>query len=620
MIIYNSTKFGFLEDVLTNDIENIILKEFKKNGRSYVQTNELQSWKNSLMYMDKILADDQIPRDCGVSIEYHIPQTSKRVDFILTGQDDSNNDYAIIIELKQWSTAELTEKDAIVRTVINRGLREAPHPSYQAWSYATLLQGFNQTVYEENVQLKPCAYLHNYTPDGIITHDHYQEYIKKAPVFLKPDALSLREFIKRYLKKGDTSRIMYRIEHGKIRPSKALSDSVASMLKGNSEFVLIDDQKIVYEQALALAKQSGAENKKVLIVEGGPGTGKSVVAINLLVELTRIGLVAQYVSKNSAPRAVYQSKLTGSLKKSEIGFLFKGSGTYVGSKENELDVLIVDEAHRLNEKSGLYRNLGENQVKEIIRSSKCALFFIDEDQKVTLEDIGTKEEITRWAQREGASVENLELSSQFRCNGADGYLAWLDNTLQIRETSNVVLDTKEYDFRILSSPTELKDLIFEKNLINNKARMVAGYCWDWVSKKNSKLFDITFPECGFAAQWNLSKDGSLWIISPDSVNEVGCIHTCQGLEVDYIGVIIGPDLIVRNGIVLTDPSKRSKMDSSIKGYKKLMEKSKEETQKVVKGIIKNTYRTLMTRGMKGCYVYCCDKETEDYFRNYLSIS
>ena len=401
---------------------------------------------------------------------------------------------------------------------------------------------------------------------------HYKEHIQKAPVFLKGDASKLRDFIKQYVKYGDTSKILYRIEQGKIRPSKMLADSMVSMLKGNTEFVMIDDQKIVYETALAISQKATANKKQVLIVKGGPGTGKSVVAVNLLVELTKRGLIVQYVSKNAAPRAVYESKLTGSLKKGVISNLFKGSGGFVNTKPNTFDTLIIDEAHRLNAKSGLYGNLGENQIKELINAARCTVFFIDEDQRVTLNDIGTLEEIRKWARREGAEVCETDLSSQFRCNGSDGYLAWLDNTLQVRATANLSLEGIDYDFRIFSSPVELRDAIIEKNKINNKSRMVAGYCWEWNSKKDSRLYDVVIPEFDFKMKWNLTTDGSLWIVSPESVNEIGCIHTCQGLEVDYIGVIVGADLIVRDGKVLTHPVARARSDKSVFGYKKLIEK------------------------------------------------
>jgi hypothetical protein len=569
--------------------------------------------------MRDVLTDSEIPNDAGVTIEYQIPQTSKRIDFILTGQDEKDIDYAILIELKQWSEAKLTAKDGIVDTDF---YGEVSHPSYQVWSYAALLQGFNETVYSENIQLRPCAYLHNYIADDVIKNPFYQDYLTKAPVFLEGDVEKekLKSFIKKFVKYGDKSNVMYRIDGGKIKPSKSLADSLAKMLKGNKEFVMVDDQKVVYETALALAKNSSPENKNVLIVQGGPGTGKSVVAVNLLVDLTKLGLVSKYVTKNAAPRAVYESLLTGVLRKTEISNLFSGSGTFIETEANTFDALIVDEAHRLNEKSGMFRNQGENQVKEIIEASKFSIFFIDEDQKVTWSDIGEKEEIKKWAGKIGATVSELELASQFRCNGSDGYLAWLDDVLQVKETANTMLDLVEYDFQIVDTPSELRDIIFEKNIEKNKARLVAGYCWNWTSKNDPGLPDISFPEYGFEMQWNLATDGNLWILKPEAVTEVGCIHTCQGLDLDYVGVIVGPDILVRDGKVLVDPSKRAKSDASLKGYKTYLKLDEKKAQDKIRAIIKNTYRTLMTRGMKGCYVYFTDKETADYFKSRIGVS
>jgi len=173
-------------------------------GRTTSQS-EINSWANSMMFMDKVLNDPVIPLDAQVSIEFQIPLTSKRVDFIISGTDDDGEENVVIVELKQWQNATLTNKDGIVTTRFRHGVKETAHPSYQAWSYKALLEGYNQTVYEEEIMIKPCAYLHNYEPDKVIKNEFYKEYLKKAPVFLKPDAIKLREFIKRYIRKGDTT-------------------------------------------------------------------------------------------------------------------------------------------------------------------------------------------------------------------------------------------------------------------------------------------------------------------------------------------------------------------------------------------------------------------------------
>lgn len=619
MIVYQSTKAGFHDDILSGEIETIIQSRFREHLGRKVAASEVNSWKNSLLYMHTVMQDTKIPDDAGISIETQIPQTSKRIDFIIAGQDDQDRDHAVIVELKQWSSAILTDLDGIVKTRFEHGTVLTSHPSYQAWSYAALLEGFNEAVYTGQISLNPCAYLHNYREDGVIRNPFYAEHLAKAPVFLKTEIRQLQEFIARFIRKGDRTKILYRIENGRIRPSKSLADSLSGMLKGNQEFVMIDEQKLVFESVIgADAKSETSKKKVVVLVEGGPGTGKSVVAINLLVALTQKEKVVQYVTKNAAPRAVYASKLTGTLKKTQYDNLFKGSGSYVETRANTFDVLVVDEAHRLNEKSGMYRHLGENQVKEIIKAARTSVFFIDEDQRVTLHDIGTKEEIKRWAEKLGAEVLELELSSQFRCNGSDGYLAWIDHVLQLRETANPTLQGIDYDFKVFNDPNELRKAIEEKNKSSvNRARMVAGYCWEWRSKNKPSLTDVIIPECNFEMTWNLTQDGGLWILSPESIKQIGCIHTCQGLEVDYIGVIIGPDLIVRDGEVYVDPSKRAKSDASIKGWKKLLAEYPEEGRETVKRIIKNTYRTLMTRGMRGCYIWASDEQTREYFSKML---
>lgn len=227
--------------------------------------------------------------------------------------------------------------------------------------------------------------------------------------------------------------------------------------------------------------------------------------------------LTKYVSKNAAPRAVYKVRLTGTLRQTEISNMFGCSGAFIETESNIFDVLLVDEVHRLNEKSGLYGNLGDNQIKEIIEASKCSVFFIDESQRVTLSDIGRITEIKNDAEKLGAVVSNYELASQFRCGGSDGYLSWLDNTLGIRETANYILDTTEYDFQVFQTATELHNVIAQKNLEKNSARVLAGYCWDWLSKKNSDAYDIVLDDGKYQRRWNLSQDGSLWIVAPNSV-------------------------------------------------------------------------------------------------------
>lgn len=620
MIVYNDTKQNFLTDV-ENDriafkVEELLFQKLKRHtGKS-----EFRSWENSMQHMYKVLSDSQIPSDAGIAIEYNVPQTSKRVDFLISGYNTQNKPDVVIIELKQWEEIKPVESsDSLVTTYTGGSNRTVVHPSYQAWSYASLIRDYNQNVQDSNILLNPCAYLHNYkkiNDNDPLTSSQYNTYIEEAPVFVNGDVTKLRNFIKNCITTGDNSSIIYDIDNGKIRPSKSLQNAISNMIKGNREFVMIDDQQVVFEKIFEISKKAFETKKKyTIIVEGGPGTGKSVIAINLLAKLTQTGQFAQYVSKNSAPRTVYSKKLKGTMKKNSIDNMFKGSGIYTEADENIVHTILVDEAHRLNAKSGMFQNMGENQIKEIIHAAYCSVFFIDESQRVTMSDIGSVKEIEKWADTLNSQIIKMTLTSQFRCNGSDGYIAWIDNALQIRETANISMKEMDYDIKIVDSAMELKNLIFEKNSQNGRSRLLAGYCWDWnkSEQNNTDYCDIEIGD--FRMSWNLGN--TIFAIDDTSINQVGCIHTTQGLEFDYVGVIIGEDMRYSNGKIITDFNKRARTDQSLKGIKKLYKENPSKALERADEIIKNTYRTLLTRGMKGCYIYCVDKNLANHLKDMI---
>lgn len=617
MLVYTGMKSDFMrsvdEDTIADEIRD---KIYEKMGR-HTGESEFRSWMNSMEYMYKVLSDQQIPEDVGIAIEYNIPQTSKRVDFIISGYDETDDANLVVIELKQWDKVTRIEgQDGLVETFTGGANRTVVHPSYQAWSYAKLIEDYNATVQEEKIRISPCAYLHNYVKkdNDPLLDPQYEIYYKDAPAFIRGQVPMLRGFIKERVATGDQEAIIQAVDHGVIRPSKSLQNAIASMVKGNQEFIMIDDQKVVYEEIRRLSSHCLRDGKKrTVIVEGGPGTGKSVIAINLLADLTADGQFVQYVSKNSAPRNVYSQMLKGEMLKSSIDNMFKGSGAYTEIGDNAINTLLVDEAHRLNEKSGMFRNKGENQIKEIIHSAACSVFFIDESQRVTLQDIGSVGEIEKWAKEAGSEVAKLELTSQFRCNGSDGYLAWLDDTLEIRETANYSLKDIDFDVRICDSPSEVYDLIKQKNQAPLRARMLAGYCWDWIKegKNDSSVHDIVIGD--FEMSWNLGNTQT-YAIDEGSIDQIGCIHTSQGLEFDYVGVIIGDDLRYEDGHIVTDYTKRASTDQSLKGINKMARENPEKAAALADEIIKNTYRTLLTRGMKGCYVFCTDEALSEYLK------
>jgi len=616
MLAYLATKDQFLLDAPA--IEDKVKNEVKRKLGHNVGDSEYASWRNSLgNAMFHAMNTSEIPGDAGVAIEYRVNGRAFRIDFMLSGKNSVGKESLVIIELKQWTDIQFSDLSEHVRTFLGGGLRDTPHPSYQAWSYLSHLKMYNEYIYDTEVAVNACAYLHNCEDSSVVSSSRYEEKLKEVPVYIKGQSDQLRSMINANISVGTGTDLLERIDAAVIRPSQQLADSVGSMLKGHEEFVLLDEQKTVLEKIVNASNESLTGQKRVLIINGGPGTGKSVISINALARLTSQRLNVKYVTPNAAPRAVFEAKLKKIFGKADIRTLFSGSGSFTETEKSSFDTLIVDEAHRLKMKSGMFKNLGENQVKEIIKTAKTSVFFIDEAQKVTWSDVGEISMIEEQAKLAGAIVERLELTSQFRCSGSDDYMAWLDETLGVGPGSTHYFSPEKFDFQIFDSPLEMHNKIKEKNKVNNKSRVVAGYCWDWISQKRPDLKDITIDPFGYKATWNLTSDGSEWIISPKSVEEVGCIHTCQGLEVDYVGVIVGRDLIAIDGILKTDPSARAKTDASLKGYKKELKEDPISAELKADELIRNTYRTLMSRGMKGCYVYFVDEATSDYFKSKL---
>ena len=616
MLAYLATKGQFLIDA--PNIEDKVKDAVFRHLHLRVGPAEYNSWRNSLgNAMFHVMNSNAIPDDAAVAVEYRLNGRRFRIDFMIGGTDSSGNEAVSIIELKQWTDIKFSDLGEHVRTAVGGGVHDEQHPSYQAWSYLTHLRDFNEYAYSNQLNINAGAYLHNCTDDAVVRDARFSEITSRAPVFIKGEIQALREHVSGVIHEGIGIELFQDLDSAVIRPSKQLADAVGGMLEGKDEFVLLDDQKTALERIIQATNYAQDAQKQVLIINGGPGTGKSVISINALARITSSRLNARYVTPNGAPRKVYESKLSGIIPGDTFKHLFTGSGSFWDSEEDTYDALIVDESHRLTMKSGFMKNLGENQIKEIINAARTSVFFIDEAQKVTWADVGEIDSIEEAAELAGAQVHHLTLSSQFRCGGSDDFLAWLDDALGVQSTPDHYFSTERFDFQIFDSVKELEKTIREKNKESNKARLVAGYCWEWVSRKDSESFDIVFPAENFKMKWNLSASSQTWIIQPNSVNEVGCIHTCQGLEVDYVGVIVGDDLVARSGELVTQPSKRAKSDKSLNGFKKAMKESPIEAELKADEIIRNTYRTLMTRGMKGCYVYFSDEATAEYFKKLI---
>lgn len=618
MIIYKSSVKKFVDDIFANKIDEEIENACLRNlGRSILKT-EGASWRQSLGYMERVVRAAELPDDCGVLIEYVIPSTFKRIDFIVSGKDDDLNSKFIIVELKRWEKAASTNKDSIVTTFLaGNPERETTHPSYQAYSYKMFLKDFNENVYKGQLMPFSCACLHNYIENKPepLKDKVYREIVEDTPLFFKHDTQKLAEFIKRHVGKGQGEDILYEIESGRIRPSRKLIDHVCRMFKGNKEFILIDEQKVAYEKAVDMALN--AAEKSVLIIKGGPGTGKSVISMNVLGGILSAEKNVAFVAPNASFRDVMVKSLAKENRISRIKPLFKGSSSFHEDEKHIYDVLIIDEAHRLKNGSA-YQYKGDNQVEDIINASFVSIFFIDDNQRIRPEDIGTVDELKRVAVKYTKNIEEIELTAQFRCAGAEGYINWLDDVLHIKQTANYDgWNHQEFGFKICQTPQELHSKIKQKNSAGFNARILAGYAWEWTSEKDgnnkAQVNDVCIPEHDFSLPWNSRSMRTSWAIEKEGVNQVGCIHTSQGLEFDYVGVIIGNDLRFNSNDKSYFADWKSYKDSA--GKKGL----KDDLQQL-STLIRNIYKTLMTRGMKGCYVYFCDKQVEEYFKERLKIS
>jgi len=613
MIVYQSSALEFRNSVDGNRIVFEIEKQFVDKYGRRVNESEKNSWNNSLHFMETIVRKSNVADDCGILIEYGIPSTSKRIDFVISGHDQEDDANFVIIELKQWSKAAATDKFNVVQSFVGGNTRELTHPSYQAWSYKQHITDMNEAVYSQNIIGHSCAYLHNYveTVPEPLKQPQYMEIIKESPLYFSQDTKKLQDFIYKNVGKGKGLEILYRIENGKIKPSKKLIDYVASMFTGHQEFVMLDEQLIAYSNILYAARET--KNRTTIIVKGGPGTGKSVISMNAFGELLRDENNIKFVAPNASFRTVILESLTKNKKNGRLRMssLFSGSGSFYDTPEKAFDVLIVDEAHRLKGR-GAYMYKGVNQIDDIIRASNINVFFIDDNQRIRPDDIGSVDEIKRIATLHHSKIIELELEAQFRCAGAEGFINWVDHTLQIRDTANFDgWDKEAFEFEICDSPNDVYDKIREQNRNGKNARMLAGFAWKWTAENegnhNGQIEDVVIDTHNFRMPWNSRLNSTTWAIQERGVDQIGCIHTSQGLEFDYVGVIIGDDLKY-------DPVKKEIVASYDNYFDSTGKKGLKNNPEELTRLVKNIYKVLLSRGMKGCYVYCCDKELEAYLR------
>jgi uncharacterized protein len=618
MRLYSGTTKSLIEDSTYNRIATKLKDAFFTEFRYQPSPAEVNSWNNSLRAVSQVFqAADLL--DHGVLLELQLPLTSKRLDCLVTGYDGEKAPNAVIIELKQWGGCRGASGKNEVATFVGGNVRDVLHPAVQVGQYMTYLTDCHTAFQgEDGINASACSYLHNYSPtkDDPLFLPQFADQIRRFPVFTADHVPKLSAFLDERIRLGDSGVVAAKVEQSKYCPSKKLLDHVAKLIKGKPEYVLLDEQLVVYDKVVEAAIEGVKGRKKVaIIVRGGPGTGKSVIAMNLLGDLSEAGLNAHYVTGSRAFTSTIR-EIVGTRGAAQVRYF----NSYMGANVNVIDVMIADEAHRIRETSNnrftpKVKQSKLPQIQELLKASRTSVFFIDDNQIVRPGEIGSTDYIKTEAEKLHCDVCEFELEAQFRCAGSNAFVSWINNTLGIQRTPHVMWNqADEFDFKIMPTPQALEDAIKKKLGAKSTARLTAGFCWPWSKPKSDGTLvdDVVIGE--YSRPWNAKSDSgslapgipkeSLWAYDAGGVNQIGCVYTAQGFEFDYVGVIFGPDLVYL-------PEMADWKGNKTKSYDTVVKRSGERFTQMVK----NTYRVLLTRGMKGCYAHFMDRNTENFFRS-----
>lgn len=618
MKLYAGTTQQFVQDILENKLADELKTAYQTYYYRLANPSEVASWTNSLQFV-KNLVELAALKDNQIIVEYEPPYSNMRIDCMLFGKGNNQTENIVLIELKQWTTVSDSEIENNVVTFVGGGNRPEAHPSIQVMGYDGYLRDYLR-VFEESppLNLTSVCYCHNYSRSSdVLFSPKFHEVLERYPLFAKEDVTKLAELLRLKLAGGQGLEVFNRFTSSPVGPSKKLLEHAKRMIEGQKAFNLVEDQITAYNTIIDRAKKCRKlDRKSVIIVQGGPGTGKSLIALNAIGELGLKGIKVFHATGSAAFTSTLR-KILGQ----RAGTLFKYFNSFSNAGENEIDVLVCDEAHRIRKTSNdRYTKRDEKsdrpQVDELVTSAKLSIFFIDDYQVVRPFEIGSTQLIKETAKKFGADIYEFELKTQFRCSGSDGYLNWLDNTLGVRETANVMLTSNEkMDFQILDNPQALHEAVRARNKEKpNSARMVAGFCWPWSDPNLDGTLREDVVIGDFRMTWEAKNEASrvapgiprakFWAFDPKGVDQMGSIYTIQGFEFDYVGVVFGRDLIF-------DPVQKAWVGRPENSADGAVKRDKENFLRYVR----NAYRVLMTRGMLGCYVYFMDKDTEDYFRS-----
>lgn len=576
---------------------------------------EKRSWENSLVEISELFIQCGLG-DVNLLVEYQLPYSSKRIDVIALGSSPKNESpTVIVIELKQWTNASLIEGALDSLKIDSYGNTPILHPAVQVSRYCEYLNDFNRYVSDENTNLFGIAYLHNWM-DTINSALDLIQPTSHGMLFTGNQKNKLKEFLTARISSKFSDQITDDFLNSKIAPTKQLMQLAAEEVKNREQFRLLDEQQIAYSMVMKALRDAETSNTKTaVIITGGPGTGKSVIALSLLGELSRRGKTTLHATGSKAFRNSLR-KIAGA-RSPQVQKLFSYFNSFMTAERNSLDVIICDEAHRIRDTSAnrytkADLRTGTPQLHELLNVARVPVFLLDSNQVVRKGETGTPDYIEEEARELGLKVIRVDLDGQFRCGGSRLYETWLNGFLNLGSSEKVTW-TKDPNFNVLvaDSPEEIESKLRRFESEGYKSRITAGYCWTW----NDPNEDGTLPNDvkigNWSKPWNVKGDrgvggylsGELWAIDPKGFDQIGCVYTAQGFEYDWNAVIFGPDLVWRSGIWVADRS--GSKDPAMRGI----------SPEHFETLVKNTYKVLLTRGLVGTLIFSVDEETQQYFKS-----
>ena len=576
---------------------------------------EKRSWENSLVEISELFIQCGLG-DVNLLVEYQLPYSSKRIDVIALGSSPKNESpTVIVIELKQWTNASLIEGALDSLKIDSYGNTPILHPAVQVSRYCEYLNDFNRYVSDENTNLFGIAYLHNWMDTNNSALDLIQP-TSHGMLFTGNQKNKLKEFLTARISSKFSDQITDDFLNSKIAPTKQLMQLAAEEVKNREQFRLLDEQQIAYSMVMKALRDAETSNTKTaVIITGGPGTGKSVIALSLLGELSRRGKTTLHATGSKAFRNSLR-KIAGA-RSPQVQKLFSYFNSFMTAERNSLDVIICDEAHRIRDTSAnrytkADLRTGTPQLHELLNVARVPVFLLDSNQVVRKGETGTPDYIEEEARELGLKVIRVDLDGQFRCGGSRLYETWLNGFLNL-DSSEKITWTKDPNFNVLvaDSPEEIEAKLRQFESEGYKSRITAGYCWTW----NDPNEDGTLPNDvkigNWSKPWNVKGDrgvggylsGELWAIDPKGFDQVGCVYTAQGFEYDWNAVIFGPDLVWRSGLWVAERS--GNKDPAMRGI----------APEHFETLVKNTYKVLLTRGLVGTLIFSVDEETQQYFKS-----